>query len=191
MKLAFFFLLLLPYLAFASVFKCTDDRGRVTFSTFPCSDKAEFIYYAPLPDSSPLRQVLQPSEQVLMPVSALLIPYKNGYFISGSIKGVPVRFLVDTGASDIAISRKVADQARIFDCRPRKYHTANGIIDSCVATVSEVTFGNFVIHNIELSYAAYPRGADPGKTDSDALLGMSALKHFKIEQQGGVLKISR
>lgn len=191
MKLVLCFFLLLPHLAIASVFKCTDERGRVTFSTSSCGDKAEFIYYAPFPDSSLPKQILRPLEQVSAPVSGLIIPYKNGYFVSGSIKGVPVRFHVDTGSTDITISRKVAGQAGIYECRPAKYHTANGIIDSCVAIVSKVTFGNFIIQNIEVSYAAYPRGADPGSTDSDALLGMNALRHFKIEQQGGFLKISR
>lgn len=191
MKLVLCFFLLFPHLAIASVFKCTDERGRVTYSTSSCGDKAEFIYYAPFPDSLSPKQILRLSEQVPAPVSDLIIPYKNGYFVSGSIKGVPVRFHVDTGATDIAISRKVADQARIFDCRPAKYHTANGTIDSCVATVSEVTFGNFIIQNIEVSYAAYPRGADPGGTDFDVLLGMNALRHFKIEQHDGFLKISR
>lgn len=184
MKLALCFFLLLPHLAIASVFKCTDERGRVTYSTSSCGDNAKFIYYAPLPDSLPSKQVHQSSEQVSIP--ALIIPDKNGYRVSGSVKGVPVRFHVDTGATITSISRKVADQAGIYECRSTKYQTANGTMIACDAIASEITFGNFLIRNIEVSISAAPDGAA-----SDALLGMNALRHFKIEQQGGFLKISR
>ena len=50
-----------------------------------------------------------------------------------------------------------------------------GVVDGCVATVSEFAFGKFRVTDIEVAILPALSG--------EALLGMNALKQIKIEQE--------
>lgn len=105
------------------------------------------------------------------------------YRSSGRINNTPFRFLVDTGASVTVIPPDVADQAGISGaCVTRKFQTANGVVESCVANVEELAFGNFVVHNVEVAIAPNLAG--------DALLGMNILRLFQLNQQNGVMRVA-
>jgi clan AA aspartic protease (TIGR02281 family) len=114
----------------------------------------------------------------------LLTQQANGHYMSaGSVNGFPLVFMVDTGASFVAISSGMAAQAGIKNCTPRTFSTANGQAQGCVATVPEMTFGGFRLSNIEV--AVMPNLAGEG------LLGMNVLRRFRVEQANDTLIISR
>jgi clan AA aspartic protease (TIGR02281 family) len=107
----------------------------------------------------------------------------NGhYFSSGYVNGLPVVFLVDTGASMVSISSSVASRAGIQSCAPIKVSTANGDVQGCTATVSEISFGGFRIANVPVTILP--------NMYADGLLGMNVLRNFRIEQVGGKMRIS-
>ena len=107
----------------------------------------------------------------------------NGHYMSaGSVNGFPIVFMVDTGASLVAVSSGMAAQAGIKKCTPRTFSTANGKVQGCVAVVPEMTFGGFRLSNIDV--AVMPNMSNEG------LLGMAVLRRFRLEQANGTLIIS-
>lgn len=105
------------------------------------------------------------------------------YAIEGSINEVPVNFMVDTGATTVAVSENFARHAGITDCIKTQSRTANGLTDVCLATAKELTIGQFKLNNVEVAYGK-------GMSDDLFLLGMNVIGLFKMEQQGDVMKLS-
>ncbi|MEE8517323.1 MAG: TIGR02281 family clan AA aspartic protease [Alphaproteobacteria bacterium] len=112
----------------------------------------------------------------------------GGHFqIEARIDGTPIRFLVDTGATDIVLSPADArrlgfDPAKLrFD---RSYRTANGIVQGAPVTLGELTVGPIRLNAI----AATVNGA----AMNQSLLGMRFLNHLKsYEVKDGVLTLYR
>jgi len=180
MRIAFLLVLLFCSAgAFAEVYKCKQD-ARTIYSQHPCSEDATVIgskLTVSLDSASP------PPSKPIGSASLVLSSDGVGYRVSGAVKGVPVRFHVDTGATTTSISSAVATKAGIYECHHRMFSTANGMIQGCVATASEITFGNFRVMNVEVVVMPFMSG--------DSLLGLNVLRLFRVEQQpGGVMKIS-
>lgn len=104
------------------------------------------------------------------------------YFVTGAINGQPVDFLVDTGATDIAISNAVAERLGL-DFGPKiTVMTAAGPAPAWLTRLDSVSIGGLRHDNVRASIT-------PGLGEQ-ALLGMSFLKHFSIRQEGGNLIIA-
>jgi aspartyl protease family protein len=103
------------------------------------------------------------------------------YYLKGSINDHPVTFLVDTGASSVAISGKLADEIGLTRCRPVQSDTANGRVIGCLSQAVSLRFGGYTIQRPTINVLPDLHGP--------ALLGMSVLERFSIEQQGGTLRI--
>ncbi len=116
--------------------------------------------------------------------NTLRLPQVNGHYRSaGSINGIPIIFLVDTGASTVAISSGMAAGMGISQCVPRIFSTANGEVQGCMSKANEIIFGGFRLNNIDV--AVMPN------MKNEALLGMNVLRLFRIEQANDTLVISR
>lgn len=105
----------------------------------------------------------------------------NGYVTPGSVNGVPVSFMVDTGASHVALPAALAQQAGIQCEQQGQTSTANGIVTACAGTASEVTFGPFRLTNIAVTVMPNAQ---------HALLGMDVLRRFNMAWNGDVMRIS-
>lgn len=97
------------------------------------------------------------------------------YVASGTINEVPAVFLVDTGATALAIPGDLAADYKLIPGAKITMHTANGPAVGYVTTLDRVQIGNIVQRNIEAVIA-------PTFTGNEILLGMSFLKHLDIEQ---------
>ncbi len=105
------------------------------------------------------------------------------YRIPGSLNNKPVSFLVDTGASMVSVSRRVANEAGLHECAQwAKVRTANGTVDVCIVRGVTLRFGSFTVSQADI--AVLPN------LDADALLGMNVLRQFRVEVAQEVLKIS-
>jgi aspartyl protease family protein len=101
---------------------------------------------------------------------------------SGQINGVPVTFLLDTGATDVAIPSSVAREASLEPGFATLASTANGVITVYSTEVDELTLGNIYLHNIAASIT-------PSLGGDTILLGMSALKQVEFTQRGSTLTL--
>jgi len=125
-----------------------------------------------------------PSVQVVGPDRVELSRGRDAHFhIDGAIQGKPVRFLIDTGASTVSISRELAERIGLGCDVASTFRTANGLVQGCTSRVAELDFGPFRVENLAVAIL-------PNLT-SDALLGMNALRHVRMEQESDKLGLSR
>lgn len=111
---------------------------------------------------------------------------RGQYHVGGTINGNYISFLVDTGASVIAISSQQADRLGL-DYRSGKkgvVETAQGRVSSFFFTIDEVDIGGLVAHNVE---AAVISGSYP----TEILLGMSYLREVAVAEENGVLSLTK
>ncbi|OFW80678.1 MAG: hypothetical protein A2887_03320 [Alphaproteobacteria bacterium RIFCSPLOWO2_01_FULL_40_26] len=96
------------------------------------------------------------------------------FYIDVRVNGVPVRFMIDTGASDIVISVQEARRIGIDTKKlifNKAYQTANGMSFGASIMLNEIEIGNIKFRNVSASV----NNADMGMS----LLGMSFLRQFK------------
>jgi aspartyl protease family protein len=107
---------------------------------------------------------------------------RNGHYeAQGTINGRPVTFLVDTGATDVSLPESAA-RALGLDFGPRvTVMTAAGPANAWVTRLDEVTVGGIHRENV--------RATITDGNFNGILLGMSFLKHYKLQQQDGRLVI--
>ena len=98
----------------------------------------------------------------------------GGYLVYGMVNGIRVRFLIDTGASDIVLSPDDARRAGLdfsllsFD---HSYETANGVGKGARTTVRELDVGKNQFIDVPVSVNQAEM--------KNSLLGMAFLKRFK------------
>lgn len=102
------------------------------------------------------------------------------YVTSGMINGKPVTFMLDTGATGVAISDEVARQLGLKKGRPFPTQTANGIATSYAVNLDRVSVGTIELRDVSA-------GITPGLQTDEVLLGMSFLKHIEFTQRGDTL----
>ncbi|HEX9906419.1 MAG TPA: TIGR02281 family clan AA aspartic protease [Propylenella sp.] len=99
----------------------------------------------------------------------------DGHFqLDAAVNGVPVRFLVDTGASTTVLTLADAERAGIEIAAlrfNRPVQTANGVAMFARATLDTLEIGPYRL-------ASLPVGVMPGETLSVSLLGMSTIDRF-------------
>jgi aspartyl protease family protein len=109
------------------------------------------------------------------------------YRIQGSINGFYVGFLVDTGASLVALSERQARQMGIDyekSTERAAVVTAQGQANSYLVELESVVVGGIEKHNVRAAVI-------PGDYPVEVLLGMSFLQKVKMEQQAGVLVLKQ
>jgi len=169
-------------IAAAAVYKCEGSDSTV-YSAEPCSHDAQDISEKVAKPNLMLGSP-QPDQQLIESKTMSLTLTKAGtYMVTGSVEGIPLIFQVDTGASMVSVSKRITDEAGIYSCiRYQDMETANGIVRQCVAKASEITFGVFQMHDIEVAIVK--------NMAVDALLGMSVLRTLKIHQERGVMTLA-
>lgn len=104
------------------------------------------------------------------------------YVASGMINGQPVVFLLDTGATDVAIPADIAKRLGLRFGRQGQVTTANGITTTYDTILDSVSLGSITLHQVTASIA-------PGYKSDAILLGMSFLKHIEFSQRGDTLTL--
>jgi aspartyl protease family protein len=110
----------------------------------------------------------------------------GGHFTSsGAINGRAVQFLVDTGATTIAMGQ--ADAARIGlnlrDARQGMVQTANGVVPVHHVTLNSVRIGEVEIFNVAATVMPAPM--------SHILLGNSFLTRFQMKRVNDMLTLEK
>lgn len=115
--------------------------------------------------------------------SLVLQPVVGGHFaVEGAINQKPVTFMLDTGATVVAVSKSFAVHAGLSQCRPYRTSTANGVVNACLATAKEMQIGQFRMSNVEVVVLDNLPGAP--------LLGMNVIGRFRMEMRNGAMVLS-
>ena len=99
------------------------------------------------------------------------------YLVPGTINGRRVTFLIDTGATHVAVPAHVAERIGLERGRDIRVQTAAGQTTASSAVLSRVTIGGITRREVRGSI-------NPSMTDDYVLLGMSFLRHLALRQQG-------
>jgi aspartyl protease family protein len=102
------------------------------------------------------------------------------YNVTGAINGHTVEFMLDTGATDIAIPSSIAKELDLQRLGRMEFYTANGVAEGYATRLKEVRVGNIVLHDLAASI-------NPHMGDDIVLLGMSFLKKIEFTQRGDTL----
>lgn len=179
MRAIFCCLLLLPHCALADAYKCR-EMNRTIYSQLPCGAEAERVVENISITNPAFGQPVVAAATRSVTVG---LNRQGGYTVSGAVNNVPASFQIDTGASVVTLSKRLSDRAGVTACeRKLTTETANGSVEVCLAHVDELSFGAFRLRNVQVQIV-------PNMT-SDALLGNSVLRNFRISQQDGVMTIS-
>lgn len=114
---------------------------------------------------------------------AKIMPVNGMYSTTGFINGQPVNFLVDTGATWIAMN---SNQARSLGINFRyvgkraMVATANGTAPVYRITLDKVRVGEIELRNVEA-------GVLEGNSPNEVLLGNSFLNRVEMQRQGQVM----
>ncbi len=105
------------------------------------------------------------------------------FFTSGSINGRSVRFVVDTGATSVAMGQDEADRIGLdYKNGPRGMtRTANGAVPFYRTTLTSVRIGDVQVYNVEASVL-------PGSM-SQILLGNTFLTRFQMKRENDVMTL--
>ena len=102
---------------------------------------------------------------------------QHHFVVNGSMNGQPVTFLLDTGATDVAIPMQLGMRLGLPKGPATTVNTANGLATAYTTLLEEVTIGAITLRRVRASL-------NPGLQDDVVLLGMSALKQLEFSQHG-------
>ncbi|MCU7935645.1 MAG: retroviral-like aspartic protease family protein [Candidatus Thiodiazotropha sp. (ex Dulcina madagascariensis)] len=109
---------------------------------------------------------------------------RAGHYVApGHINGVPVTYLLDTGATFVAVSAELAQKAGLQRGMPAQSRTANGVVRSWLTEIDQLQLGPIVMREVKATIM-------PNMPENEVLLGMSFLRHLALKQEGDELVIS-
>lgn len=106
------------------------------------------------------------------------------YIASGVINNHDVIFLLDTGATEVAIPEVLANKIGLHKGKRFTVKTANGITQAYRTHLNSVAIGEITRYNLNATILTNMPG-------DEVLLGMNFLKHFEIIQKGRNLTIKQ
>lgn len=184
-------LVLLPSIAVAgTIYTCQTSDGRLYKLEQPCGKYKEISRSEPkvtavkwvnqIAQTTPMAKAKN-SNEIENVFAFARSDQSRTYRTKGFIENLPVDFVIDTGATSVAIPTKLAEWAGIGCMKRIRMSTANGTTTACTSMIKNLHIGEIVLHDVEAVIA---------ENLSEVLLGQSALRSLKVEQQGGVIKLS-
>src|SRR5689334_3430592 len=110
---------------------------------------------------------------------------RGHFFADGAVNGVPVRFVVDTGATMVSLPRQDAQRLGL-DYRHGQRgtsNTANGPVPVYMLKLDSVRVGGIELHNVDA--LVVDGGLD------QALLGMSFLNRVEMQRDGAMMSLTQ
>ena len=134
----------------------------------------------PAPVAHPPLPAIERRSEIRIPAD-----HNAQFWVSATVNGnVPVRFLIDTGASDVMIPKALARQLGML--RGLKFtaphSTANGLTNDAPARLKSLEVAGIAMRDFEIDVSG-------GKLEL-SLLGMTFLKSFDITILDGVMVLT-
>jgi len=164
--------ILIPWVSQAKFYKIVDENGGITFTdTAPYIDAKEHQLQSINSISNPLFNMAKLS---------MIIPYieeDGAMVVTGSINSISMRFIVDTGATLVAVPLSLARQAGLLDLTSTSVstQTANGTIEVQKVKIKSIKVSKAEQADIEATIQ------NVSEKDSNlGLLGMSFFNNYKM-----------
>ncbi|HQQ62560.1 MAG TPA: TIGR02281 family clan AA aspartic protease [Pseudomonadales bacterium] len=111
---------------------------------------------------------------------------QNHFFTPGMINGRQVHFMIDTGATSVAMDMHEADRLGIDWRNGKRFlaSTAGGATPSYSVVLKSVTVGDITINNVEGSVIVANMG-------SEILLGMTFLQQTEMREDNNALVLTK
>ena len=119
--------------------------------------------------------------------SAVLYANPQGHFVSDcQINGASLKFILDTGATSVALNSGDAKFANIDYKRgePMQVSTANGVVTAYRVTIATLKIGSITLNQVEASVLE-------GGSPPVVLLGMSALNRLDMKREDIALTLTK
>jgi len=119
--------------------------------------------------------------------SVTLYASAGGHFVSDcKINGAALKFLIDTGATTVALNSGDAKFAKIDYKKgePVLVSTANGVVTAYRVTIANLKIGGITLNQVEGSVLE-------GGFPSVVLMGMSALNRMDVKHQGSTMTLTK
>mgnify|MGYP001226249596 CR=1 FL=1 len=116
-------------------------------------------------------------------LQVVLLRNRQGHYIAaGTINDWPVTFLLDTGATDVAVPAGLAGKIGLNYGAETRVTTAAGVVPVFSTTINKLTLGRIELNGVSASIT-------PSMGGEMILLGMSALKQVEFTQRGNTLTL--
>lgn len=110
--------------------------------------------------------------------------HSGQYFAEGKINGTTTTFLLDTGATTVAVPSSIASRAGLRGGDIIQIETAAGSTAGQKTHIRRLELGNFIFSDLAAVII-------PAATDGTVLLGMNALGELEMTQQDGKLILQK
>lgn len=164
-----------------TIFKCKNSAGVLIYQEKPCEKETQAVSsWAATSTTAVEVDADSPDGQN----AVLVIGRGRGghYFIDGAVNDSYLNFVIDTGATIVALPQAVAARAGVKCKKLTRMNTGNGIAQGCTAIINKLKFGHFTLHYVNA--VVIPNLSQP-------LLGMNVLKQFRVEQDNGEMRLSK
>ena len=116
-------------------------------------------------------------------LQVVLLRNRQGHYVSaGTVNGKPVTFLLDTGATDVAVPAGLAENLGLHHGARTLVNTAAGVVPVFSTKINRLTLGQIELSGVSASIT-------PSMGGEIILLGMSALKRIEFTQRGNTLTL--
>jgi aspartyl protease family protein len=134
-------------------------------------------------DSGPENAMEYSSDGDIQAGMATIKRSRNGHYLAlGEINQETVVFMVDTGATTVAVPYHVAQRIGLKPGREMLMSTANGTTKAYATTIDSLVIGSIQLRQVRATIA-------PNIDGDEILLGMSALKQLEFSQSGNTLTL--
>lgn len=114
-------------------------------------------------------------------VTVLIRPNRyHHYVFTGKVNGIPVEFMLDTGASTVSVPEQLAHRLNLQRGYAIQVQTASNVVRVYSTFIDLLEIGPIQLRNISATI-------NPYMNSSQILLGMSALRQLNFSQQDGHL----
>lgn len=161
-----------------TIFKCKNTAGVMLYQEKPCDKEVQAVTSWASTSGTEIESDSSGENKVLV------IGQGSGghYYIDGAVNDSFLNFVVDTGATTVALPLAVAANANMKCKQGVAMQTGNGVTRGCTVTIEKLKFGSFTLKYVDA--VVMPNLSQP-------LLGMNVLKQFRVEQDNGQMRLSR
>jgi clan AA aspartic protease (TIGR02281 family) len=164
-----------------TIFKCKNPAGVMLYQEKPCEKEVQSVSSWA---STSTTSVEVDANSAGSENAVLVIGQGRGghYYIDGTVNDNYLNFVIDTGATTVALPLSMAASAGMKCKQMTRMSTGNGVTQGCTVTIEKLKFGHFTLHYVDA--VVMPNLGQP-------LLGMNVLKQFRVEQDNGQMRLSR